>query len=146
MLDSRRVLAPAPKKVLGSDIKTHLHTPKAATYHEQSHYCRCMIGHSLGRIKSRCGAIFILYNCVGLAQHNVEKGARDTRSIYLIPYKTYGARPKSLCVRLAKLWLQCRRGRGGRRGGLLSIISHHHITFSQNGYLINGTWPEVFYF
>ena len=25
------------------------HTPKAVTYHEQSHYCRSMIGHSLGR-------------------------------------------------------------------------------------------------
>ena len=26
------------------------HTPKAVTYHEQSHYCRFMIGHSLGRM------------------------------------------------------------------------------------------------
>ena len=30
-----------------------LHTPKAVTYHEQSHYCRFMIGHSLGRMESR---------------------------------------------------------------------------------------------
>ena len=27
-----------------------IHTPKAVTYHEQSHYCRFMIGHSLGRM------------------------------------------------------------------------------------------------
>ena len=26
------------------------HTPKAVAYHEQSHYCRFMIGHSLGRM------------------------------------------------------------------------------------------------
>ena len=26
------------------------HTPKAVTYHEQSHYCRFVIGHSLGRM------------------------------------------------------------------------------------------------
>ena len=25
-------------------------TPKAVTYHEQSHYCRSMIGRSLGRM------------------------------------------------------------------------------------------------
>ena len=62
MLDSRRVWAAAPK-VLGSEIKTHLHTPKAVTYHEQSHYCRFMIGHSLGRMESRfcLQAIFTLY-------------------------------------------------------------------------------------
>ena len=29
-----------------------LHTPKAVTYHEQPHYCRFMIGHSLGRVES----------------------------------------------------------------------------------------------
>ena len=29
------------------------HTLKAVTYHEQSQYCRFMIGHSLGRIESR---------------------------------------------------------------------------------------------
>ena len=37
--------------------KTRFHTPKAVTYHEQSHeqppYCRFMIGHSLGRMESR---------------------------------------------------------------------------------------------
>ena len=27
-----------------------LHTPKAVTYHEEPHYCRFMIGHSLGRM------------------------------------------------------------------------------------------------
>ena len=32
--------------------KPRLHTPKAVTYHEQSHYCRFMIGHSLGRMGS----------------------------------------------------------------------------------------------
>ena len=26
------------------------HTPKGVTYHEQSHYCRFMIRHSLGRM------------------------------------------------------------------------------------------------
>ena len=26
------------------------HTPKGVTYHEQSHYCRFMIGHGLGRM------------------------------------------------------------------------------------------------
>ena len=44
------------------DIKTDLHTPKAVTYHEQSQYCRFTIGHSLGRMESRCRAILILYN------------------------------------------------------------------------------------
>ena len=48
--------------------KTHLHTPTAVTYHEQLYYCRCMIGHSLGRMESRCRAIFILLiMCVRLA-------------------------------------------------------------------------------
>ena len=28
----------------------NIHAPKAVTYHEQSHYCRFMIGHSLGRM------------------------------------------------------------------------------------------------
>ena len=51
---------PAPQ-VPGSESKTHLHTPKAVTYHEQSHYCRFMIGHSLGRIECRCSAV-VIYN------------------------------------------------------------------------------------
>ena len=38
---------------MGSDIETHLHTPKAVAYHEQPHYCRFMIGHSLGHMESR---------------------------------------------------------------------------------------------
>ena len=38
---------------LGAGAKTRLHTPKAVTYHEQPHYCRFMIGHSLGRTESR---------------------------------------------------------------------------------------------
>ena len=38
---------------LGAGTKTRLHTPKAVTYHEQPHYCRSMIGHSLGRMESR---------------------------------------------------------------------------------------------
>ena len=67
ILDSRRVLAPAPK-VPGSDIKTHLHTPKAVTYHEQFHCCRFAIGHSLGRMESIFCTILILYNCIRLAR------------------------------------------------------------------------------
>ena len=74
MLDSRRVsvgargtkpqthvfwLGPVAPHVLGSDSKTHLNTPKAVTYHEQSHCYRCMIGHSLGRMESRCCAILM---------------------------------------------------------------------------------------
>ena len=39
--------------VPGAGCKTRLHTPKAVTYHEQSHHCRFMIGHSLGRMESR---------------------------------------------------------------------------------------------
>ena len=35
-----------------STVETRLHTPKAVAYHEQSHYCRFMIGHSLGRMES----------------------------------------------------------------------------------------------
>ena len=31
-------------------LRARVHTPKAVTYHEQSHYCRYMIGHSLGRM------------------------------------------------------------------------------------------------
>ena len=38
---------------LGAGAKTRLHTPKAVAYHEQPHYCRFMIGHSLGRMESR---------------------------------------------------------------------------------------------
>ena len=38
---------------LGAGAKTRLHTPNAVTYHEQPHYCRFMIGHSLGRMESR---------------------------------------------------------------------------------------------
>ena len=51
-LDSRCVLISDPG-TLGAGAKTRLHTPKAVTYHEQPQYCRCMIGHSLGRIESR---------------------------------------------------------------------------------------------
>ena len=43
------VLQPAPA---GAGRKAHLHTPKGVTYHEQPHYCRSMIGHSLGRTES----------------------------------------------------------------------------------------------
>ena len=37
-------------RTLGAGAKTRLHTPKAVAYHEQPHYCRFMIGHSLGRM------------------------------------------------------------------------------------------------
>ena len=30
------------------------HTPKTVPYHEQSHYCRFMIGHSLGCMDISC--------------------------------------------------------------------------------------------
>ena len=42
---------PAPHNVLpcgGNCID--LHAPKAVAYHEQSQYCRYMVGHSLGRM------------------------------------------------------------------------------------------------
>ena len=32
---------------MGAGAKTRLRTPKAVTYHEQPHYCRFIIGHSL---------------------------------------------------------------------------------------------------
>ena len=51
-LDLRCVLISDPS-TLGAGDKTRLHTPKAVTYHEQPHYCRFVIGHSLGRIESR---------------------------------------------------------------------------------------------
>ena len=51
-LDSRCVLISDPS-TLGAGDKTRLHTPKAVTYHEQPHYCRFMIGHSLGRMETR---------------------------------------------------------------------------------------------
>ena len=51
-LDLRCVLISDPS-TLGAGAKTRLHTPKAVTYHEQSHYCGFMIGHSLGRMESR---------------------------------------------------------------------------------------------
>ena len=38
---------------LGAGAKTRLRTPKAVTYHEQPHYRRFMIGHSLGHMESR---------------------------------------------------------------------------------------------
>ena len=44
----------APPYAQGAGAKTHLHTPKAMTYREQSHYCRFMIGHSLGRMDIPC--------------------------------------------------------------------------------------------
>ena len=60
-LDSRRVLVAFwdrwDPRTKGAGSKTRLHTPKAVTYHEQSHYCRIMIGHSLGRVESRCCAM-----------------------------------------------------------------------------------------
>ena len=51
-LDLRCVLISDPG-TLGAGAKTRLHNPKAVTYHEQPHYCRFMIGHSLGRVESR---------------------------------------------------------------------------------------------
>ena len=51
-LDLRCVLISDPG-TLGAGAKTRLHTPKAVTYHEQPHYCRFMIGHSVGRMESR---------------------------------------------------------------------------------------------
>ena len=50
----------------GTDIKTHLHTPKAVAYHE-SHYCRCMIGHSLGRMDHNCR--FMIGHRLGRMDH-----------------------------------------------------------------------------
>ena len=45
------------------------HSPKAVPYHEQSHYRRCMIGHSLGRMDiSYCLTPF-LFICSCLASH-----------------------------------------------------------------------------
>ena len=51
-LDLRCVLISDPS-TLSARAKTRPHTPKAVTYHEQPHYCRFMIGHSLRRIESR---------------------------------------------------------------------------------------------
>ena len=47
----RRLCPPIPANTFAPPyLQTPLppHTPKAVTYHEQSHYCRFMIGHSLG--------------------------------------------------------------------------------------------------
>ena len=39
----------------------NIHTPKAVTYHKQSHYCSFMIGYSLGRMGGqRCGTCHVL--------------------------------------------------------------------------------------
>ena len=49
------------RKSNGATVRTYsyrhldIHTPKAVAYHEQSHYCRFMIGHSLG---GRCGMVW----------------------------------------------------------------------------------------
>ena len=51
-LDLRCVLISDPS-TLGAGAKTRLHAPKAVAYHAQPHYCRFMIGHSLGRMESR---------------------------------------------------------------------------------------------
>ena len=51
--------------VLGVWIQISKHiidTPKAVPYHQQSHYCRFMIGHSLGRMESRWCFKAILIN------------------------------------------------------------------------------------
>ena len=44
------VLIPA---TLGVGAKTRPHTPTGVAYHEQSQYCRFMIGHSRGHVESR---------------------------------------------------------------------------------------------
>ena len=51
------------------------HTPKAVTYHKQSHYCRFMIGHSLGRMEAvNIGGV----QCAGDGSTLGEYGARET--------------------------------------------------------------------
>ena len=41
------------------------HTPKAVTYHEQSRYCRFMIGHSLGRMGTKAMCLFMIGHSLG---------------------------------------------------------------------------------
>ena len=55
---------------LGAGAKTRLHTPKAVTYHEQSHCCRFMIGHSLGRMESRIKKFTPHCICRQVLKHN----------------------------------------------------------------------------
>ena len=80
-LDLGCVLISDPN-TLGAGAKTRLHTPKAVTYHEQPHYCRFMIGHSLGRMESRIKKCTPHCNCrplgtpLGLAKSDSSKVSR----------------------------------------------------------------------
>ena len=63
-------------------------TPKAVTYHEQPHYCRFMIGHSLGRMEGRLGradSMVACSPCCALGwphQRNHEPAKRGPRDPY----------------------------------------------------------------
>ena len=49
---------------LSAGAKARLHTAKAVTYHEQTDYCRYMIGHSFGRMESSIKKFCPHLNCV----------------------------------------------------------------------------------
>ena len=60
---------------LGAGCKTRLHTPKAVTYHEQPHYCRFMIGHSLGRMESSISSRFMIGHSLGRMESSITVGS-----------------------------------------------------------------------
>ena len=78
-LGLRGLLISDPSPV-GAGVKALLHAPKAVTYHGQPHYCRGMMGHSLGLMESSnkeaCATLYLQGgHCWGsTTQHSVECG------------------------------------------------------------------------
>ena len=107
---------------LGALANTRLHTPKAVTYHEQPHYCRFMIGHSLVRMESRikkftphsvCRHGF-LRNASGKLLHWLHVGT-------LAGHRPSSSRPKH---RLNSApWRGARLGTGSPQGGSRTTVS-----------------------
>ena len=58
-LNATCVLVPS---TLGPGANARIHTPKAVAYHEQPHYCRSMLGHSLGLMESRISLCHIVFS------------------------------------------------------------------------------------
>ena len=66
---------------LGAGAKTRLHTPKAVTYHEHPHYCRLMIGHSLGRMESRIKKFTPHRVCRPRSRNSSRNGSQKPRQV-----------------------------------------------------------------
>ena len=63
-----------------------IHTPKAVAYHKQSHYCRFMIGHSLGRMGHYC-RLMIGHSLVRMGGPNTKAPCTGWQA--RLPHQTY---------------------------------------------------------